>query len=410
VRNPDHRNIPLVVGILALLACQGVPTDDGGSGSLDPGHFDSLTIAPPPKLLVHDVAALTAKVWKDGAQVFPSSIVWHSLDPLIADVSTPGTVTGLHPGTLRVTAATGNVADTVSLKVYGQLRLQSDLFLDLPGDFPMAVDDRVQLGVISVDVSGTPIPEVPPVTWTSSNPAAVSVDASGMVSTHLPNSHATVSAATPDDTVGVQIKVLDFPAGQPASVRIAHGIPGVGTIHFQLSQGSGVSLAYGESIEVPIVSGTLHVSAEGLPPSDPTLGNPSREFLGLIRPGDHLSVYAAGSPQSGSLQAVWPTTASVAPDSVLVRLVQSSPVLVVSLRSPGSTRSGLPELCYFDPGTVSPYFARAAGDFDIIGQNKYEQEQEVGRVAASGPGGHAVTIVLTGGGQQPLGIMTFMDH
>ena len=410
MRNSANLNGPLLVGILVLLACQGVPTDDGGSGSLDPNHFDSLTIAPPAKLLVHDVATLSAKVWKDGAQVSPSKIVWHSLDSLIADVSIPGTVAGLRPGTVRVTAATGNVADTVPLRVYGQLRLQSDLFLDLPSGLSMGVGDQVQLGVSLVDVSGSPIPDVPSVTWTSSDPAAVSVDASGLVNTHQVKTRVAVSAATPDDTVGLQINVLDVPAGEPASVRIVHGIPGLGTIRFHLSQGSEVSLAYGQTAEVPIQSGTLAVETIGIPPGDPSLGNPNGDFLGLIRPGDHLSLYAAGSPQSGFLQALWPDTAAVAPDSVLVRLVQSSPVLVVYLRSHGDPRSGLPELCYFDPGTVSPYFARAAGDFDLIGQDKYEQEQEVGRVAASVPGGHAVTMVLTGGGQQPLGVMTFMDR
>jgi hypothetical protein len=403
-------NAPLLVLAMVLLACQGAPTDDGGSGSLDPNHFDSLTINPRPKLLVHDIATLSAKVWKDGAEVFPSRIVWHSLDSLIGDVSTPGTVTGLRAGTLRITAATGNVADTVTQSVYGQLRFQSALFHDLPDGLPMAVGDHVQLGVTLVDVSGTPIPDLPAVTWASSNPNAVSVDPSGVVTTHQGNSRATVSAATADDTVSLGIKVIDVPAGEPATLRIANVIPGLGPVRFQLSQGPEVSLAYGQSVEVPIVSGTLHVGTKGIPPGDPSLGDPSGEFLGLIRPGDHLSLYSAGSTRSGFLQALWPDTVAVPADSVLVRLVQSSPVLVVYLRPQGDPPSGLPELCYFDPGTVSPYFARPAGNFDVIGQEKYTQSGEVGRVAASVPAGHAVTLVLTGGGEQPLGVMTFMDR
>ncbi len=133
------------------------------------------------------------------------------------------------------------------------------------------------------------------------------------------------------------------------------------------------------------------------------------EFLRVVRPGDHLSLYAVGSPQAGYLQAVWPTTASVPSDSGLVRLIQSSSVLVVP-SDRGEPANGLPELCYFDPSNVSQYFARAAGDFDVIGQDKYGQNQEVGRVVASAPGGHAVTMVLTGGGQQPLGALTFLDR
>lgn len=415
---PDRRLQPaavsLVAIILVLLACQGGPTEAGGPGSEDPDHLDSLSITAPTELPVHDIAKLDAKAWKDGVEISPSSIVWLSLDPLIASVTSSGFVIATRPGRVRIRASMGNVAATVTLKVYALLRIQSDLFVDLPvGGLPMGVGDRVQLGVIAVDVDGAPIPEMlPSVTWTSYDPDAVSVDASGLVTTHLANRQATVIAASPDDTARVPIRVLDIPAGEPATVRIAHGIPGLGTIRFRMTPGSEVSLAYGHSVDVPILSGTLRVETEGLPRGDPTFGDPSGEFLGVIRPGDHLSLYAVGSVQSGGgfLQAVWPATAAVPSDSVLVRLIQSSPALVVYLRPHEDPRTGLPELCYFDPGNVSPYFERAAGDFDVIGQDKYGKQQEIGRVATSVAGGSAVTMVLTGGSKQPFGIMTFIDR
>lgn len=71
-------------------------------------------------------------------------------------------------------------------------------------------------------------------------------------------------------------------------------------------------------------------------------------------------------------------------------------------------RGSLPELCYFDPGDISSYFARPSGGFEIVAQEKYSDE-EIGRVPASVAGGHAVTLVLTGGGQQPFGVLTFPD-
>lgn len=403
---------PLIAAILVILACQSAPTDSGEPP--DGTQFTSLQIVGPPTLLVHDVALLSAKVLNDsGQQVFQASVGWKSSDPSIVSVAasgaTSGIVTAVRRGTVTITATSGNVGDTVTLKVGAQLRIQPAYLTDLPDGWPMAIGDVLQLTTVYVDVNGNPIPDVPSVTWSSTNTAAVSVGPTGLVAAHQGNMRATVTVTSPDDTASVPIHVLDVLAGQPASVRLVHGIPGLGPVRFLLTQGSAVSLSYGESVELPIVSGTLRVTPEGLPPVDPMIGG-TGEFLGIVRPGDHLSLYAVGSPQAGYLQAVWPTTASVPADSGLVRLIQSSSVLVVSLRSDGEPTNGLPELCYFDPSNVTQYFARAAGNFDIIGQEKYGQQQEVGRVVANAPGGHAVTMVLTGGGQQPLGVLTFLDR
>jgi hypothetical protein len=217
------------------------------------------------------------------------------------------------------------------------------------------------------------------------------------------------SASAPDAEVRVRVRVLNVVAGQPASLRIVHGIPGVDHIQFVVSQGSPVSLSFGESVELPILSGSLRVGTDGLPPSNPIFGEPSDGFLGVVRPGDHLSLYAVGSPQVGFLQAVWPTDAAVPPDSVMVRLIQSSPMQVVYVRDRGARRTDLPELCYFDPGNVSGYYTRPP-DFDIIGQNKYDDLQEVGRAAMTVPGGHAVTMVVTGGWGQPVRLLSYADR
>ena len=84
--------------------------------------------------------------------------------------------------------------------------------------------------------------------------------------------------------------------------------------------------------------------------------------------------------------------------------------MVVYLRAERAPISGLPELCYFDPGVVSDYFVRPEGDFDIIGRAKYNEQQEIGRTRGSVRGGHAVTMVLTGGADQPLSVLRFVDR
>lgn len=399
--------------IILALACQGGQTGPVGPGSDDPNQLDSLTITTAPKLAVHENTILRAKAWKGRLEVPDSTTVWRSLDPQIATVTTSGVANTWQTGTARITATSGNVADTVSLTVYPMLRIISDLFVDLVNGLPMAVEDHIQLAVLAVDIDGQPLPNVQPsVTWTSSDPGAVSVDGSGAVTTHRPAGRVIVQATSPDDAVAIEIKVLDVPAGQPATVRLVHGIAGLGTVTFHMSQGGDVSLTYGQSVEVPIVSGTFQVSTGGLPPPRGNVyADPSGDFLGVVNPNDHLSLYAVGSnTQGGYLAPAWPTTDPVPSDSILVRLVQSSPAMVVYLRPPGAPRTGLPEFCYFDPATVAPYLEMPAADFDIIGQDKYGQQEEIGRTTASAAGGHAVTMVLTGGAGQPLGVMTFVDY
>jgi hypothetical protein len=273
----------------------------------------------------------------------------------------------------------------------------------------MAIGDHLQLAAAYVDVNGDPIPELPSLTWSSSDPAGVTVSPTGEVTALVAGRNAAVRASAPDAQVQVRVHVLNIVAGLPATLRIVHGIPGVDHIDFAVSQGSPVSLHFGESVELPIRSGSLRVATDGLPPSNPIFGTPSDGFLGVVRPGDHLSLYAVGSPQVGFLQAAWPTEDAIPPDSVLVRLIQSSAMQVVFIRDRGARRTDLPELCYFDPGNVSGYYARPS-DFDVIGQNKYDDLQEVGRAAMTVPGGHAVTMVVTGGWGQPVRMLSYTDR
>jgi hypothetical protein len=408
---PCRRAATLITAIGAILACQNSPTDSG-----EPpvgAQVDSVRIVAPATLLVNDVALLSAHVWKSRQKVFDSPVTWNSSDPLIASLSPSGAVSAVvtagRRGTVTITASSGDLVAEVTLRVTAELRIQPDYVLDVPDGWPMAIGEQLQLEAAYTDVNGEAIAEIPSVTWSSTDAVGVSVSPAGLVAATRAYDRATVTATAPDDTVSVQIRVLDVLAGQPATVRIVHGIPGIGPVRFLVSQGAPLSLSYGESVELPIVSGGLRVTTEGLPPGDPAFGDPNGQFVGVVRPGDHLSLYAAGNPEVAFLQPAWPTTASIPPNSGLVRLVQSSPALVVYLRARGAPISGLPEHCYLDPGVVSDYFVRPAGDFDVIGQAKYDGQQEIGRTSASVPGGRAVTMVLTGGGDQPLSVLTFTD-
>ncbi|MGH7513412.1 MAG: Ig-like domain-containing protein [Gemmatimonadales bacterium] len=403
--------LPLLAAIVLTLACNNPPTDSGGPPSEgSPDDITSLEIVAPPTLQVHEFALLSAQVLnRRGQRVFPSTIAWSSSDPSVASIATTGIVTASRRGTVTFTASVDTVSDTVTLRITAELRIQPDYLMDLPDGWPMAIGDHLLLAAAYVDVNGLPISEAPSLAWSSNDPAAVTVSPTGEVDAILAGHTVVVKASAPDAEVRVQVHVLNVVAGLPASLRIVHGIPGVDHIEFAVSQGSPVSLSFGESVELPILSGSLRVGADGLPPSNPIFGTPSDGFLGVIRPGDHLSLYAVGSPQVGFLQAVWPTTDAVAPDSVMVRLIQSSPMQVVYVRNHGARRTDLPELCYFDPGNVSQYFTRPS-DFDIIGQNKYDQMEEVGRAAMTVPGGHAATMVVTGGWGLPVRVLSYTDR
>jgi hypothetical protein len=401
---------PLLAAAVFTLACNNPPTDSGGDPEGSPDDITSLEIVAPPTLQVHEFALLSAQVFnRKGQRVFPSTIAWSSSNPSVASIAPNGVVTASGRGTVTFTASVDNVSDTVALRITAELRMQPDYLLDLPDGWPMAIGDHLQLAAAYVDVDGIPIPEVPSLTWSSNDPAAVSVSATGEVAAILAGHAVVVKASAPDADVRLPVHVLNVVAGLPASLRIVHGIPGVDHIQFAVSQGSPVSLSFAESVELPILSGSLRVRTDGLPPSNPIYGEPSDGFLGVVRPGDHLSLYAVGSAQVGFLQAVWPTEAAIAPDSVLVRLIQSSAMQVVYIRDRGARRSDLPELCYFDPGNVSGYYARPS-DFDVIGQNKYDDLQEVGRAAMTVPGGHAVTMVVTGGWGQPVRMLSYTDR
>jgi hypothetical protein len=408
------RHIPaaaLLAAICAAFGCQSSPT---GSDEPDGTQNDSLHIAAPATLLVHGTALLSAEIWRVQQKVLGQQITWSTSDPSIASVRPAGgnyaSLTALRRGTVAISASAGGAVAEVNLRIAANLRIEPDYVLDSPGGWPMAVGEQLQLRAAYVDANGLDIPEIPAVTWSSTAATGVSVSSSGLVTASQANQRATVTAMNTDDTATVRIHVLDVVAGQPATVRIVHGVSGLGPVRFLVNQGAPLSLSFGQSVELPILSGTLTVTTEGLPPGDPTFGNSSGKFVGTIRPGDHLALYAVGSSEGAFLQPAWPTAASISPESGLVRLIQSSTALVVYLRGTGAPISGLPELCYFDPGVVSDYFVRAAGDFDVIGQEKYESQREIGRTAGSVAGGHAVTLVLTGGGKLPLSVLTFTDR
>lgn len=398
---PPPRTGPLaLLAALALLcvlgACSG-PTavrEPGTDGDI------SLQISGPDALLVHEHALFTVRaVDKRGVQVpLPKPVVWSSSDPAVASVASPGVVTGLARGYAEIAVSVGAASATVPLMVTARIRLAPEGFPEWVPDYSIAVGDSLQFEARFVDVDGLPISEALTATWTSSDPASVSVTASGLVVGVQALSHAEITASTVEGVGFVDVPVSDVIAGLPATIRFANAAQGAGPVTFVPSKGPAVTLSFGESVRRPILSGLFHVETSVA----------GTRWGGMIRPDDRLSLYAVGPAPGVYLAATWASTVSVAADSALVSFLQGSIFYVVYLTSPGGPVSGPPAICYFDPGDTSHRFMQAAGDFDVILMDKFGYHYQA-RIRATAPGGHSITYVIVGTTPETAAVLAFPD-
>lgn len=411
----------ILIGLMgvAMASCAGPPTAPPPSPPPSGPHGEqpiaSLRIAAPPSLMVNAsvlllVTALDAQGATIGAHAAPS---FSSGDNTLARVSSSGVVTGLRRGAATITARIGAVQATVSLGIRAQVRIGPDFIQQDGGNhyngnqYYLARDDTLKLSARFVDADGVTIDESPQVIWTSSNPAGASVSESGVV-VGISQSSVEIFATSADGSDSRRVTVTDE-TGPPVTVRFAHTALDLGPVTFRLSKGGPVTLSFGESLERTILAGALIVQMEGFPPGEPTYQN-FRNFNGMLRGGDRLSLFVVGGPTQAFLTPAWAEPGSVPGDSGRVRLVQGwNDFGVIYLRPTGAPKSGLPELCYFDPMNVSSYFAHGAGGFDIILERKYGTPGEAARLHATAPLGGSVTLVLTGDTPQTVRVLAFPD-
>jgi hypothetical protein len=191
------------------------------------------------------------------------------------------------------------------------------------------------------------------------------------------------------------------------TVRIAHAAAGLGPVRFTVSAGDPVTLAFGEAVHRVVPPGSFVASAPDLPAGAGYTGFRTVSVrLGAL---SQLSVFAVGNHAQAFLAEAWSDGSNVAPGMGRIRLVQGwNDVPVVYLRPTGAGPEGVPELCYFDPGQVSPYYLLPAGPFDILLQTKYG-DAGLARLSAAAPDGQSVTYVLTGDRLGSMGFLAFPD-
>jgi hypothetical protein len=209
----------------------------------------------------------------------------------------------------------------------------------------------------------------------------------------------------------MEVLVTDVVAGLPAKIRLAHAAGGYGPLTFVPNQGTSVTLSLGESVEMPIVSGTFNVHVDGLRSDGPSAATSDHSWL--VRGGDHLEIFATEAGVTGW----WVNQASVPADSGLVRFVQGTGstwwAAVVLLGAPGAgvVESRLID-CYFDPYGITEYVRVPTGEFDVIAGGKgliNPGGVEVARGRVTATSGRAVTYAITGDSPQTMRLLAFPD-
>ena len=391
---------------------------NGEVGSMDLVVLDatvvSLELVAPPSLLVNESALLKATARNaDGAEV-PTQLQWASSDEAIAriDFGRAPVVTALRRGTVTINVSAGGVDASVSLSVRARVVIGRPPF----GHFTsaeIAIGDDLPYAAFFVDVNGATIDEVPSVTWASLNPHVASVSSTGRV-IGLQTGRSTITARNSDGVGTLEVQVTDVVAGLPAQFRLAHAAVGYGPLTFVTSQGASVTLAMGESVVVPIRSGTFTLRVDGLRSDGPWPVESQRFWL--VRGGDRLKVFGTRGGLTGGI--LFDET-SVPADSGLVRFVQAtgppSFAGVVFLGAPGATAAlGRLINCYFDPGDWTEYVGVPAGELDVIMGDKglffdpgSGAETARGRITVTP--GRAVTYVLAGESPQTMRLLAFPD-
>jgi hypothetical protein len=374
-----------------------------------PGFDGSLQLSGPNALIVHESVLLTVSA-KDaqGQPVVASPVTFTTSDANVLQVSAGGVVTALGRGTATVTVQRDKVSAQMTVTVTARVALAPAEGWEWANHVMPLVGEPVQLVATYVDINGVLIGEAPATLWQSTDPSVLSVDETGLVVALQPDQLADIRATTPDGDAALQM--IAQSEAPPTSVRLAHVAPDLGPVTFHIHGLAPVTLQFGETANVSVRTQDIYVTTDGMPEAQVD----RREFFGNFAPGTTLGLYAIRQGNMSGLAPDWGTTDPIPADSGLVRLIQASNNPVAYIRPTGTPRSGLPELCYFDPGDPSPYYSVAAGTFDVLMQRKVgftvDTTLAFARLPASVAAGHVVTLVLTGNTTSDASYIAFSDQ
>ena len=160
----------LVIAVVAIIPLQGCAS------------VSSVTITTPIRT-IHVGVAVPFAAHVSGSGNFNNAVTWSSSNPAVATVNAEGVLTGVTVGTTNLTATSvGNtsVSDTVAIAVAVGDENITGVTIQHPGVLPRAIlNENIQLTAIVSYAEGTTVNT--DVIWYSSNPAAATITATGML-------------------------------------------------------------------------------------------------------------------------------------------------------------------------------------------------------------------------------------
>lgn len=147
---------------------------------------------------------------QNGNALSGRSFSWTSNGPQIAQIAGDGMLTGISEGTTTITAASGGLSKTVSVRVS---RISVDKVSLSPSSASVEQGSVVPLTAVAKDQSGNAIAGRV-VSWASSDPSIAAVDAQGRATGMAPG-HATITATVERSTAKADIVV------RASSARVA---------------------------------------------------------------------------------------------------------------------------------------------------------------------------------------------
>lgn len=171
-------------GVLALTLCSVMAVsaacgdDDGPFGRDDEVAIIEFTTAPLTLELGSAAVQLTFEIRDDnGDLIDPDDVTidFSTSSTTVATVSETGLVTAIGVGTATITIEVGSVTDTITVTVVPEISS-----INIVGPEVLFTEETLGLLIIVRDEEGNPVTD-PVLTFTSSDPGVVSVDAQGLV-------------------------------------------------------------------------------------------------------------------------------------------------------------------------------------------------------------------------------------